>query len=411
MKKIVCEACGGTDLVKEGDFFVCQNCGVKYTVADVQKIIFDGPIEVKGKVQIDKNYKAILDLADEAYKIGDYSGAYKYYTQYVEQYPDDYEIRFKRALAYGNIDYMEKEHVEMSVNFVSTYCDMILQNESLSKEEKSNQIHWAFVNIFIILNNVYGTIPEYIKSDDDYDFLLDVVEYYVAKSESIYQLLEKYLPYSPRLDELWEVGCENIDSALKVYNEEYEVGQSILFLSAEGKRRYRQLLKENEKNKQLLAVIKQKMKNDQYWQEHQEEKDNLLEKKQAYADEIKEIEETIKTLKDDSRSIAERNAFDPSSYDNKIESLNNEIDNLNNQLRSLGLFDAKGKKPIKDNIALIKKQIKFISEEKALMQNKQNDRIKELIDNNLNKILNLQHRIDDINIKIKEVDKTLNMPR
>lgn len=29
MKALKCELCGGTEIVKDGDFFVCQNCGMK----------------------------------------------------------------------------------------------------------------------------------------------------------------------------------------------------------------------------------------------------------------------------------------------------------------------------------------------------------------------------------------------
>ena len=37
MKKVSCEVCGSTGLVKEGELFVCQECGVGYTLEDVKK--------------------------------------------------------------------------------------------------------------------------------------------------------------------------------------------------------------------------------------------------------------------------------------------------------------------------------------------------------------------------------------
>ena len=47
MKRLVCELCGGVDLVKSGDFFVCQSCGVKYT-KDVARKILDININTSG---------------------------------------------------------------------------------------------------------------------------------------------------------------------------------------------------------------------------------------------------------------------------------------------------------------------------------------------------------------------------
>ena len=41
MKKIVCELCGESDFIKEGEFFVCQVCGAKYTVAEARKLFVD----------------------------------------------------------------------------------------------------------------------------------------------------------------------------------------------------------------------------------------------------------------------------------------------------------------------------------------------------------------------------------
>ena len=48
MKAIVCEMCTSHDVVKQGGFYVCQNCGTKYTVEDARKLM----VEVAGKVDV-----------------------------------------------------------------------------------------------------------------------------------------------------------------------------------------------------------------------------------------------------------------------------------------------------------------------------------------------------------------------
>ena len=39
MKKIVCEVCGSSNIVKKEGYFVCQDCGVKYEVSEVKKLL------------------------------------------------------------------------------------------------------------------------------------------------------------------------------------------------------------------------------------------------------------------------------------------------------------------------------------------------------------------------------------
>lgn len=39
MKKIRCEICGYTNIIKENGLFVCQNCGVKYTLAEAKSLL------------------------------------------------------------------------------------------------------------------------------------------------------------------------------------------------------------------------------------------------------------------------------------------------------------------------------------------------------------------------------------
>ena len=37
MKAIICEMCSGRDFIKDGDFYVCQSCGTKYTAESAKK--------------------------------------------------------------------------------------------------------------------------------------------------------------------------------------------------------------------------------------------------------------------------------------------------------------------------------------------------------------------------------------
>ena len=55
MKQVKCDMCGSTDLVKQDGTFVCQNCGIKYSIEEAKKMMveIDGTVEVTGTVKVD----------------------------------------------------------------------------------------------------------------------------------------------------------------------------------------------------------------------------------------------------------------------------------------------------------------------------------------------------------------------
>ena len=69
MKAIVCEMCGGHELLKEDGVFVCQHCGTKYSPEEARKLMIEGPVDVSGStVKIDKSdeLKNLYELARRA---------------------------------------------------------------------------------------------------------------------------------------------------------------------------------------------------------------------------------------------------------------------------------------------------------------------------------------------------------
>ena len=62
MKKLSCEVCGSIDILKENDVFVCQNCGIKYALEEVKKMI-------TVKIDNSENIENYLNLAKHEYKL------------------------------------------------------------------------------------------------------------------------------------------------------------------------------------------------------------------------------------------------------------------------------------------------------------------------------------------------------
>jgi hypothetical protein len=117
MKKLVCEMCGGADLVKQDGVFVCQNCGTKYSVEEARKMMMEGSVSIEGTVSVDgvvkvdksEELKKLYTLARRAKKSDNTENAVRYYTQIEMQDPDSWEayfylIYFKaRTTTVGNI--------------------------------------------------------------------------------------------------------------------------------------------------------------------------------------------------------------------------------------------------------------------------------------------------------------------
>ena len=102
MKRLVCEMCGGSDLVKQDGVFICQNCGTKYSVEEAKKMMVEGAVTVEGTVavegtvKVDKSeeLKNLYILARRAKEADNSENACKYYNEIVLKDPDNWEANF-----------------------------------------------------------------------------------------------------------------------------------------------------------------------------------------------------------------------------------------------------------------------------------------------------------------------------
>ena len=99
MTALVCEMCGGHDLIKQDGYYVCQNCGTKYTVEEAKKLMIDGVVEVTGTVKIDSDSKInnLYKLARRAKDENNSKNAAKYYGEILLEHPNDWEAQFFSA--------------------------------------------------------------------------------------------------------------------------------------------------------------------------------------------------------------------------------------------------------------------------------------------------------------------------
>lgn len=97
MKRMVCEMCGGTDFIKQDGTFVCQSCGVKYSVEEAKKMIVEGTVDVSGstvKVDTSDELANLYQIARRARDDNNRENAAKYYDMILIKDPTSWEASF-----------------------------------------------------------------------------------------------------------------------------------------------------------------------------------------------------------------------------------------------------------------------------------------------------------------------------
>lgn len=115
---IKCEMCGSTEVIKNGEYFECQYCGCKYSVAEIKR-----QLNIQ-TVEIDRSGEAesLMQKADDEYKSEDYDRAKTTYDDYLKIVPDDNYAFFRRAISdvYSHFD--ANEFTDIDIEYLITTC-------------------------------------------------------------------------------------------------------------------------------------------------------------------------------------------------------------------------------------------------------------------------------------------------
>ena len=100
MKQLTCEMCGSTDMVKQDGAFICQTCGMKYSVEEAKKMMIEGTVDVQGTVKIDNSalVNKYLTNARRALDKEDWEEVEKYYNMVEQNANDNIEAVFFQLL-------------------------------------------------------------------------------------------------------------------------------------------------------------------------------------------------------------------------------------------------------------------------------------------------------------------------
>lgn len=144
MKALVCELCNGNDFVKEGDFFVCQSCGTKYSAEDAKKMMIEGTVEVQGTVKVDNSdyVEKFLMNARRAKQKEDWEETEKYYNMVEQNDPSNIEAIFYSCYGKAKISLIDSNIYkrEAAFNTLQKCISILDDNFSFEKEEENKAI-------------------------------------------------------------------------------------------------------------------------------------------------------------------------------------------------------------------------------------------------------------------------------
>ena len=141
IRPLVCELCGGNNIMKENGFFTCQHCGTKYSLEEARKMMIEGTVQVAGTVKVDNSEKIgnYLMMAESAYSVKNYTESEAYANKVIEIDPQNAQAWFIKGQAVvwqsspdrirlrESVQYWIKTINNSSLNEIDTYREKIYE--------------------------------------------------------------------------------------------------------------------------------------------------------------------------------------------------------------------------------------------------------------------------------------------
>lgn len=397
MKQLVCEMCGGTDLVKDGGVFVCQTCGCKYSIEEARKMMVEGTVEVVGTVKIDntaqiQNY---LDLSRNAYESGNGQSAFDYANKALEIQPQNSQawIAKMKSIEYigtlGDLKLMEV--VEAGKNAINN------APEDQKKEITKEVYHYELTRSLTLLKLAMNKMRDTADIESTFKRLALVSVLTAAKNAlqidskivNIYDNIANEAMGMVKLvpDEVLAKDSELakiVGECAKQYQYEtdalvarYKIYGAALTSEAQRVRdNNKRALEDKARNAEKLAreneAKEKKARIDAYWAENQELKTQLESEKGSLQQQVKDLESQLDALpeggmvKDLEKRISDtqREKDGLGLFKGKEKkALQERIDDYNRQLSDAKKAHDNASAPIKDSLSKLKKRISEIDSE------------------------------------------------
>lgn len=379
MKRLTCEMCGSTDLIKQDGVFVCQTCGCKYSIEEAKKMMVEGTVDVSGstvKVDNERKIENLRTLADRAKAEGDTETAAKYFEELLKEDPNNWEANFYTI--YYAAHNIKIAQIGSAANRVSNIIDTVfgLIKETLATQEEQNAAKEEVAGV--VLNFASYLIPNATNHLGD-------------SLESMHEALENWMVPIGLM-------CLHLGDSVIKYFEDYEMAEKIYGVVCN----FKGMLSEVESGRQILNIANQRLepmvearekkereekeaiaaaakkRTEEYWACHTEERQQLETEKRDLLENRKYLNSQIEELR------KKLDAIPSISMRDEKQKMMNE---LKGQLKSLGFFKGKEKKNLQSRIDELGHEMEQLT---VSIENEKSS---------------IHHKINEITDEIKKVDK------
>lgn len=414
MKQLVCEMCGGADFIKQESVFVCQNCGIKYSLEEAKKMMTMSSAESIGIVEIDnsKRINNLLQLARNCRREEDYENAAKYYELALQENPLDWEAKFYLICCQARCCRI------MDVGTVSSKIIKSFEGvfELVKKENPDIEIQKKIVveianEVLRLANFLFTATWNTVKSLDMVvvnQYISEWFERYYGATQIYYGIgdiiSEKYIDDDEmnRLSILaWKKGIETHQNFINGFGSEI----SVKLVNA-----YKSQIATLENMLKKREEKRKKVRYEAYWAEHVEEKTRLeleLKKTETELGVVREQLGEISAKKD----AIEKKKNAPVPADDELQALYEKKNNLLAERKHLGIFASKRKKAIMQEVQIVDSEIE---KQLAIAQQQRNEIVAEVEAELMpmrEKIQALKRRKDCLNNQKKEIERELTKER
>ncbi len=410
MKQLKCEMCGSTDLIKQDGVFVCQSCGIKYSVEEAKKMMVEGTVEVQGTVHIDNSnmIDTWMKMGQSAADAGNNKEAYDYFTKVIEIEPENWRAIFEKGKAgawQSTLANLRTSELYQAVKMALA----IIENLNMAIEEQVNIKNEFAVAIFNVNNAILDLKIENFDRHEDKYYDLHWNEWwdvhYTSASNNISQTEDVITLIEDLEDNLSKSNVlemkKHICSMLRflcscevTYWDSYEQNRLCCFgVYADSKKpfvekyiklvdeirqvepnyatdkysqidpfdppqtwnsnRHDMLLKHWQTKERELKAQREKAaakkRFEEYWREHADEKKQFEGRISAIDDEIRHLKSNLSPYESRIKEV-EKEKKSQVPAENELKATNDKIADLQSQKKTLGLFQGKQKKSLQEQI-------------------------------------------------------------
>ncbi len=156
MKAMKCEMCDGAEFIKQDGVYICQYCGMKYSVEEAKKMMVEGTVDIQGTVKVDNSafVEKYLANARRAKQKEDWEETEKYYNMVEQNDPTNIEAIFYSAYGKAKSSLIENDIYKRQAAFkVLQNCISIIDNNfNVEDEEKQKEIIKQISNDLIAMS-------------------------------------------------------------------------------------------------------------------------------------------------------------------------------------------------------------------------------------------------------------------